>query len=422
MSDPIGLLPAICAILLVGVIALAGQEWLGVPDLLMALAGGIAIGPIGLALVNPAAHLPWMRDFFILGVCFVLYEGGREIRLPVLRQVGLSVLALSTFGVALTSILLAVLAQKFWSLGWPLSLILGAAIASTDPAALIPLVGRLALPEKLGQTIIAESALTDVMSALLVFAGLSLLSSHLPTWLGGLELFAIEVAVGLLAGCLSGGLFRLFVAHERFGFLAQYAVLMGLINALAAFLVADWFSGSGFLAVFVAGVVAGSGSQADATQVARVSHAQEMQEFGRVSTTLVRLAIFTLLGAFVSSSIAVLWAHLGTIVLFGCALMFVIRPVVVWLATVWDHRARWRARELWFLCWVRETGVIAAALAGLWLASGLPHAPFLSSVVFGVICLTLACQIPTSGFWAQRLGLLPPVDRGIDSKPSSDSG
>ncbi|MHB1543123.1 MAG: cation:proton antiporter [Gammaproteobacteria bacterium] len=421
MTHSIGLLPAVCAVLLVGVLALASSEWLGIPDLLMSLAGGIAIGPIGLALVNPAAHLPWMRDFFILGVCFVLYEGGREIRLPVLRQVGLSVLALSTLGVLVTAVLLAVVAERFWSLGWPLSLILGAAIASTDPATLIPLVRRLTLPEKVGQTIIAESACNDVMSALLVFAGLTLIGSRAPTLLGGVELFALEVGVGLLVGLLSGGLFRLLVAHERFGFLAQYAVLMGLISALAAFLAADEFSGSGFLAVFVAGIVAGYGTPAESTQLSREDHAFEMQEFGSVTTTLVRLTLFTLLGAFVSSSIAILWNHLGTILLFGCLLMFVIRPIVVWLSTVWDVRAHWRARELWFLCWVRETGVVAAALAGLWLASDLPHARFLSSVVFGVICLTLALQVPTTGYWALRLGLLTPATGSTDSPRSPDS-
>jgi len=420
VTHSIGLLPAVCAVLLVGVIALASSEWLGIPDLLVSLAGGIAIGPIGLALVNPASHLSWMRDFFILGVCFVLYEGGREIRLPVLRKVGLSVLSLSTLGIVLTAALLAVLAERFWSFGWPLSFILGGAIASTDPAALIPLMRRYALPEKLKQTIIAESACNDVMSALLVFVGLALIGSRTPTWLGGVELFAAEVGVGLLVGLFCGGLFRLLVAHERFGFLAQYAVLMGLINALAAFLVADKLSGSGFLAVFIAGVVAGQGATAESARASREDHAFEMREFGTVTTTLVRLTLFTLLGAFVSSSITALWDHLGTVLWFAFLLMFAIRPLVVWLSTVWDVWARWRPRELWFLCWVRETGVVAAALAGLWLTSGLPHARFLSSIVFGVICLTLALQVPTTGYWARRLGLLTPATGAIDHPESHD--
>ncbi len=415
MTHSIGLLPAVCAILLVSVLALAGSEWLGIPDLLVSLVGGMAIGPIGLALVDPASHLSWMRDFFILGVCFVLYEGGREIRLKVIREVGLSVLTLSTLGVLLTTFLLAAVAEWLWSLGWPLSLILGAAIASTDPAALIPLVGRLKLPERLGQTIIAESACNDVVSALLVFAGLALIDSRSPTLLGGIKLLLLEIGVGLLAGLLIGGLFRLLVAHERFGFLAQYAVLMGLISALAAFLAADEFSGSGFLAVFVAGLVAGQHPLDMAATPPREPHALEMQEFGAVTLTLVRLTLFTLLGAFVSSSIGILWSHLGAILGFGFLLVFVIRPAVVWLSVSWDPWARWRARELWFLCWVRETGVVAAALAGLWLASGLPDARFLSSVVFGVICLTLALQVPTTGYWARRLGLLAPAPSGSGS-------
>jgi NhaP-type Na+/H+ or K+/H+ antiporter len=400
MTGSIGLLAATAAVLCVAIGALAASEWLHLPEVVMCLLGGVLIGPRMLGFVNPAAHLPWVRDFFILGVCLVLYEGGRTLRVPVLKRVGVSVAMLATVGVVVTSVLIAAWSQAWWHIGWPLSLILGGALASTDPAVLIPLADRLRLPDLLRETLVAEAALNDVFSALLVFEGMHLLASSSPSWGGGLDFLAIQFGVGLGAGVAAGLLFRFFVIHERFGFLSRYAVLLGFVVALAAFESAHEFSGSGFLAVFVAGLISGGSGNARTGL-----RQQEMEHFGATTLTVVRLALFILLGALASTLLPELWAHAGSLLLLGFLLMFLIRPMVVWLTAAWDPRARWRARELWFLSWVRETGVVPASLAGLWLASGLPHAPRMAATVFAVIILTIVVQVPTSALWARSLGL-----------------
>ncbi len=405
MTAPTGLLAATAAVLCVAIGALALSEWLRLPEVVASLVGGVLVGPRLLGFVNPAAHLSWVRDFFILGVCLVLYEGGRTLRMPVLRRVGVSVAMLATVGVLVTALLIAASCEAGWHLGWPLSLILGGALASTDPAVLIPLADRLGLPDRLRETLVAEAALNDVFSALLVFEGMHLLASPSPTWGGGLLFLATQFGVGLGAGIAAGFLFRFLVTHERFGFLSRYAVLLGFVAALAAFESAHEFSGSGFLAVFVAGLISGrkEGNR-------RSGHQEAMEHFGTTTLTVVRLTLFILLGALASTLLPEFWIHAASFLLLGLLLMFVIRPMVVWLTASWDPRARWSARELWFLSWVRETGVVPAALAGLWLASGLPHASRMAAAVFAVIILTVVVQVPTSAAWARSLHLetLPP--------------
>jgi potassium/hydrogen antiporter len=88
------------------------------------------------------------------------------------------------------------------------------------------------------------------------------------------------------------------------------------------------------------------------------------------------------------------------------ALMFMARPVTVFICALPDRRARWKFSELVFMCWTRETGVIPAALAGLLLGSKAPEARLIASVTFVTILMTILIQAPTTEWLGRRLGLL----------------
>jgi cell volume regulation protein A len=87
-------------------------------------------------------------------------------------------------------------------------------------------------------------------------------------------------------------------------------------------------------------------------------------------------------------------------------LMLVARPVTVFLCAWPDRRARWSFRELLFMCWTRETGVIPAALAGLLLGVKAPGAQMIASVTFIAILMTILIQAPTTQWLGHKLGLL----------------
>jgi potassium/hydrogen antiporter len=119
---------------------------------------------------------------------------------------------------------------------------------------------------------------------------------------------------------------------------------------------------------------------------------------------ILRLFIFILLGAQVD------FVMIGQYWLGGIAvvtvLMLVARPATVFLCAMPDRRARWSFREMLFMCWTRETGVIPAALAGLLSGMKAPEAPMIESVTFVAILMTILIQAPTTEWLARKLGLL----------------
>jgi cell volume regulation protein A len=119
---------------------------------------------------------------------------------------------------------------------------------------------------------------------------------------------------------------------------------------------------------------------------------------------IMRLFIFILLGAQVDFALmAQFWS--GGVIVVG-VLMLVARPLAVFACALPDRRARWSLKEMLFMCWTRETGVIPAALAGLLLGMKAPGAPMIASVTFVAILMTILIQAPTTKWLAARLGLL----------------
>ena len=119
---------------------------------------------------------------------------------------------------------------------------------------------------------------------------------------------------------------------------------------------------------------------------------------------IMRVFIFILLGAQVDFGLMhQYWLGGVTVV---AVLMLVARPATVFLCALPDRRARWHFREMLFMCWTRETGVIPAALAGLLLGMKAPGAPMIASVTFIAILMTILIQAPTTEWLGRKLGLL----------------
>jgi cell volume regulation protein A len=181
-----------------------------------------------------------------------------------------------------------------------------------------------------------------------------------------------------------------------------------IIAILGAYLGADAVHASGFMAVFAAGVVVGNLETwgLESQEEHQILHSHVMENL----SLLVRMLIFTLLGAQVDFRALGQYLVPGLVLL--AVFLFVGRPLTVFLCAGPDRRARWNLKELLFLCWTRETGVIPAALVGLLAGyrtaegSPLPGIDAVASVTFVLILGTLLLQAPTTGWWARKLGLL----------------
>jgi potassium/hydrogen antiporter len=240
------------------------------------------------------------------------------------------------------------------------------------------------------------------MSAIVTFAALALATGgHLSLGEGLFDLIK-QSGVGIIAGLMLGYLAALLIAHERWAFLAEYAPIVTVVAVIAAYFAASDLQASGFMAVFVFGIVLGN-QETFGFQM-KPGEAQRLAEFVLTTSFIMRLFIFILLGAQVD--FAVVSQHWLGGVAVVTVLMLVARPITVFLCALPDRRAQWSFRELLFMCWTRETGVIPAALAGLLLGSKAPSAHIIASVTFVAILMTILIQAPTTEWLGRKLGLL----------------
>ena len=390
-------------ILAIGTMAAFVAQKIKVPDVAVFLIAGIALGPHVLGLVHIPAASALNEIIVLFGASYILFDGGAALRLSILRQVWITIVIIATIGVLITALVTGFAAHLILGLPPIVALLLGAAIASTDPATLIPIFRQIKIRDRVAQTVISESAFNDAMAAILTFTVLGLATGSASFSLSHALLALLEQSlIGIAAGLAFGYLAAVLIAHEKWAFLAEYAPVVTLVAVIGAYFGASGLHASGFMAVFVSGVVLGNkealGFKMD------VGEAQKLDEFVLTTAFIMRLFIFMLLGAQVD------FAQVGHEGLGGAlvvaVLMLIARPATVFLCALPDRRARWSLSELLFMCWTRETGVIPAALAGLLLAANAPGAPTIASVTFIAILMTILIQAPTTAWLGRRLGLL----------------
>ncbi|HZP74628.1 MAG TPA: sodium:proton antiporter [Pseudolabrys sp.] len=390
-------------ILAIGTIAALIAQRTKIPDVAMFPLVGILIGPQVLGFVDLKADSTLNQVILLFGASYILFDGGASLRFAVLKRVWITIVLLATAGVVITGAITAVAASAI--LGVPLvtATLLGAAIASTDPATLVPMFQQVHIRERIAQTVVSESALNDATSAIATFAVLGIATGaqafSLPAALLGL---VQQAGIGIIAGIVFGYAAAWLIAHERYGFLADYAPIVTLVAVIGAYFSADGLHSSGFTAVFVFGVMLGN---QDAFGFAMpAGERRKLAEFAVTTAFILRLFIFILLGTQVD--FALVGKYLVGGILVVAVFMLVARPLTVFICAPLDRRARWQRAELLFMCWTRETGVIPAALAGLLLALKVPGAEVIASVTFIAILMTLLIQAPTTEWLARRLRLL----------------
>jgi cell volume regulation protein A len=390
-------------ILAIGTVAGLLAQKIRVPDVAVFLLAGIAIGPQTLGLVHIGADSALNQIILLFGASYILFDGGAALRLDVLKQVWITILVIATLGVLITAVITGIAAHYILGLPLVVALLLGATLASTDPATLVPIFRQLHIRDRVAQTVMSESAFNDAMGAIVTFGVLAVATGSGEFSLTSSLLDLVkQSAIGIVAGIVLGYLAALLIAHEKFAFLAEYAPVVTLVAIIGAYFSADGLDASGFMAVFVFGIVLGNkevfGFQMDPGE------AQKLDEYILTTAFIMRLFIFILLGAQVDFALMNKFWLGGVAVV--TVLMLVARPATVFLCAWPDRRARWSFAEMLFMCWTRETGVIPAALAGLLLGMKAPGAQTIASVTFIAILMTILIQAPTTEWLGRRLGLL----------------
>jgi len=395
-------------ILAVGIVTGLLARNLGIPDVAVFLLAGMLIGPAVLGLIDIRANSPLNQIILLFGASYILFDGGASLRLDVLRQVWITILIISTVGVVITAAITAIAAYYILAVPPIVALLLGATLASTDPATLVPIFRQIRIRDRVAQTVMSESAFNDAMGAIVTFGVLAVAMGKGEFSLTASFIDLIKQSiVGILAGAALGYLTALLIAHERLAFLAEYAPPVTLIAVIGAYFAADGMQASGFMAVFVFGIVIGNKDVFGFKM--EPGEARKLDDFVTTTAFIMRVFIFILLGAQVDFSLMNQYLAGGILVV--TIFMLVARPATVFLCALPDRRARWSFNEMLFMCWTRETGVIPAALAGLLLGMDAPGASMIASVTFIAILMTILIQAPTTRWLGTRLGLLEDAEK-----------
>jgi potassium/hydrogen antiporter len=390
-------------ILALGTACAVLAQKLKVPDVAVFLVIGTLLGPGVAGIIDIKADSALNQMVLIFGSCYILFDGGASLRLKVLKEVWITILVLATLGVLITAAITSVAAYYFLGVPFIVALLLASTIASTDPATLVPVFRQVKIKDRVAQTVMSESAFNDATGAILTFAvlGIAMGAGEVSVSTVLVDLLK-QAGFGVLTGLILGYLASFLIAHERFNFLQAYAPVVSLMAVIGAFLTADGLQASGFMAVFVFGIVVGN---KDAFNFSMTDGEQaKLDDFVLTTALLMRMFIFILLGSQVD------FALMNTYLLGGIAVvavfMLVARPVTVFLCALPDRRTRWTTKEMLFMSWTRETGVIPGALAGLLMGMGAPEAKLIASVTFLAILMTILIQATTTRWLAEKLDLL----------------
>ena len=372
------------------------------------LLGGSALDVADVPLDSTGAQL-----LFTLGVSMILFYGGLNLSLPVLRRVWVALGLLVVPGVVLTAVITGIAAHAVFDLSWTAALLLGAVLAPTDPAILIPLFVNSRLREKVAQTVVAESAFNDPTGAALALT----LAGVLLSGGGGVAEpaadFIGDLAISTVLGIVGGVLLALVVSSRRAGIWRESSGLAVLAVVAISYFSLDSAGGSGYLGAFLAGLIVGNMKHLGLEMHA--GHEEEMRRFAFNAADLATLLVFVVLG--VNIPLGDLADHLFAGLAVLATLLFVARPLTVLACTLPDRGGKWTWPEIAFLCWTRETGVVPAALVGVIVGLGVPNGEIYASVVALAIVVTLVFQALPAAWLAGRLGLLDGVRTTAGSDP-----
>jgi cell volume regulation protein A len=373
------------AVLLVAVGAVRLSTRLGVPSLLVYLALGVAIGESGLGIRFDNVELTRTLGFCALIV--IIAEGGLTSRWSILRPVLGLATTLATAGVVVSIAVVGVAVHVLLGLDWRLALLYGAVLSSTDAAAVFATLRRLQLPPRLVATLEAESGMNDAPVVLLVLLLSAPAPDAHPLWQETLLVF-YELIAGAAVGFAVGMAGRWTLRRAALPSSGLYPIAAVGLTVLA-YGAGAVLHASGFLAVYVAGLVLGN---------ARLPHRQAILGFADGLAWLAQIGLFVLLGLLVSPHR--LGDALVPAIVAGLALVFLARPLSVVAAAV---PFRVNVRDQAFLSWAGLRGAVPIVLATIPLSQRVPGAGRLFDVVFVLVVI----------FTLVQAGTLPPLARWL---------
>lgn len=379
----------------VSILASIISSRLGVPILLVFLCLGMLAGEQGLGGIAysdiQSAHL-----IGSLALAIILFDGGIRTHVDSFRVALWPALSLATVGVVITATLTGVAATWLLNLHWLEGLLIGAIVGSTDAAAVFGLLHAhgMELKQRTGATLEIESGSNDPMAIFLTIALVEVLAAGATTLDAGIvQTFAQQMGIGLVAGWL-GGLALAWVINHVVLSPGLYP-LLALAGGVLLFAFTGVLGGSGFLAIYLAGLVIGNRP---------LQSLRNIRRFHDGMAWLSQIGMFLMLGLLATPS-QLLQVALPGLAL-AAVLILVARPVAVAVSLL---PFRFPIREQVYIGWVGLRGAVPIILALFPFLDGLPNAPLYFNMAFFVVLVSLVLQGSTVASMARWLNLeIPP--------------
>ena len=370
---------------------------LGIPTLLLFLGIGMLAGSEGPGgIYFDDAGLA--QSIGVIALIFILFAGGLDTNWQEVKPVFRQALSLATLGVLLTALAVGIFASAVLELPLLTAMLLGAIVSSTDAAAVFSVLRskNVSLRGQLKPLLELESGSNDPMAVFLTIGLIQLLTIPDTSFGSLLWLFVVQMGLGAAAGWGTGKAMVFMITRVKIYYEGLYPVLM-LASAVLIYSMTTSIGGSGFLAVYVAGLIA--------------AHSEFIQKksllrFFDGLAWLSQIAMFLTLGLLVFPSHIV--PVIGAGLLVSAFLMVVARPLSVFISLFF---AGITLREKTFVSWVGLRGAVPIVLATFPLIAGLPNAELLFNIVFFIVLTSALLQGWSIPLAARMLRLDAPMDR-----------
>ena len=361
----------------------------GIPLILIFLCIGLLAGTGGFEMLETLRR---PRICFFVGslaLALILFDSGFQTEMKNYRMASRPSIILATVGVIATAAFLMPFGKFFLNLGWIPAFLLAAIISSTDSAAVFFLLRSqgIALREKVKATLEIESGANDPMAIFMTLASIILIQHQVPNNLTSYTslafLFLSQILVGGGMGYLLGKAISFCVNQVKLETALYPIFVIGL--ALLGFSVTNILGGSGFLAVYIAGLISGN---------SKIQAHSQISKFQQTLTWLSQITMFTCLGLFVT--VSGLQQYWKPALILGFLLMFVARPVMVWI--ILSFFKNYSARDKNFISFVGLRGATSILLALTPIVYNLDIANEFFNIIFVMVLLSLSLQgffIPT---------------------------
>ena len=350
-----------------------------------------AIAPIDFESLGNVLSVRDVERIGVVAIIVILFDGGMHVSWRRFRRAAVPVSLLGVLGTFATAGLMAVAAHYLFDFSWTTAGILGAALAPTDPAVMFSVLGDREVRGRSGTILEGESGVNDPVGIALMIGMLELATEEDATFWVVVEEFTIEMFVGLAVGLAGAALLVPLIQRISLPGEGLYP-LRTLAAAGAIYGAATVAHGSGFLAVFVAGLLISD---------VRAPYKGEIERFHKALASLGEIVVFVALGLTLTLD-EIDASSLGEGLLLAIILAFVARPLAVAVLLL-PVRLRWRERL--FVMWGGLRGAVPILLAAFALLAGIDDGRRIYEIVFVVVAFSVIVQGSSMPYVAAKLGI-----------------